>query len=120
VREVFKLPIKASNTNFQIAIMKKKSIMLRVIAGVCLFLANLGLAGAGLERNAYGQSPEQYYTLNEFGGSLQHEAAIMKSPGPFAGSVMQQEVISGTVTDAQSGETLPGVNILVKGTTTGA
>jgi TonB-linked SusC/RagA family outer membrane protein len=31
-----------------------------------------------------------------------------------------QEEISGTVTDAQSGETLPGVNILVKGTTTGA
>lgn len=30
-----------------------------------------------------------------------------------------QEEISGTVTDAQSGETLPGVNILVKGTTTG-
>src|SRR5699024_3821467 len=31
-----------------------------------------------------------------------------------------QETISGTVTDAQSGETLPGVNILVKGTSTGA
>jgi TonB-linked SusC/RagA family outer membrane protein len=30
-----------------------------------------------------------------------------------------QEEISGTVTDAQSGETLPGVNILVKGITTG-
>ncbi len=30
-----------------------------------------------------------------------------------------QETISGTVTDGQSGETLPGVNILVKGTTTG-
>lgn len=29
------------------------------------------------------------------------------------------EVIQGTVTDAQSGETLPGVNILVKGTSTG-
>ncbi|SMO72892.1 SusC/RagA family TonB-linked outer membrane protein [Fodinibius sediminis] len=31
-----------------------------------------------------------------------------------------QEDIGGTVTDAQSGETLPGVNILVKGTSTGA
>src|SRR5699024_1822586 len=31
-----------------------------------------------------------------------------------------QETITGTVTDAQSGETLPGVNILVKGTSTGA
>jgi TonB-linked SusC/RagA family outer membrane protein len=31
----------------------------------------------------------------------------------------QLEIISGTVTDAESGETLPGVNILVKGTTTG-
>jgi TonB-linked SusC/RagA family outer membrane protein len=30
------------------------------------------------------------------------------------------EQVSGQVTDAQSGETLPGVNILVKGTTTGA
>ncbi|HLR31213.1 MAG TPA: carboxypeptidase-like regulatory domain-containing protein, partial [Fodinibius sp.] len=27
--------------------------------------------------------------------------------------------VSGTVTDAQSGETLPGVNVMVKGTTTG-
>src|SRR5699024_1963904 len=34
--------------------------------------------------------------------------------------VQRQETISGTVTDRQSGETLPGVNILVKGTTTGA
>src|SRR5699024_3725926 len=31
-----------------------------------------------------------------------------------------QETINGTVSDGQSGETLPGVNILVKGTTTGA
>lgn len=31
-----------------------------------------------------------------------------------------QETITGTVTDAQMGETLPGVNILVKGTSTGA
>lgn len=31
-----------------------------------------------------------------------------------------QEAITGTVTDAQNGETLPGVNILVKGTSTGA
>ncbi len=32
---------------------------------------------------------------------------------------VQQETITGTVTDAESGETLPGVNILVKGTSTG-
>jgi TonB-linked SusC/RagA family outer membrane protein len=32
---------------------------------------------------------------------------------------VQQETVSGTVTDAQTGETLPGVNILVKGTSTG-
>src|SRR5699024_9470314 len=31
-----------------------------------------------------------------------------------------QEEITGSVTDANSGQTLPGVNILVKGTTTGA
>lgn len=30
-----------------------------------------------------------------------------------------KETVSGTVTDAQSGETLPGVNVIVKGTTTG-
>src|SRR5699024_64181 len=34
-------------------------------------------------------------------------------------NVVIQETITGTITDAQSGETLPGVNILVKGTTTG-
>ena len=32
---------------------------------------------------------------------------------------LAQETINGTVSDAQTGETLPGVNILVKGTTTG-
>src|SRR5690625_4355117 len=32
---------------------------------------------------------------------------------------VQQALISGTVTDAQSGETLPGVNVMVRGTTTG-
>src|SRR5690625_3971655 len=31
----------------------------------------------------------------------------------------QNSTVSGTVTDAESGETLPGVNITVKGTTTG-
>ncbi len=34
-------------------------------------------------------------------------------------SAPAQETITGTVTDEQSGETLPGVNILVKGTSTG-
>jgi len=33
--------------------------------------------------------------------------------------VVQQETITGSVTDANTGETLPGVNILVKGTSTG-
>src|SRR5699024_10410936 len=31
----------------------------------------------------------------------------------------QLETVTGTVTDAQSGETLPGVNVMVKGTNTG-
>src|SRR5699024_3993292 len=44
-----------------------------------------------------------------------------KEPVQMQRSVVStQENITGTVTDAQSGETLPGVNILVKGTTTGA
>ncbi|MBN2732595.1 MAG: SusC/RagA family TonB-linked outer membrane protein, partial [Balneolaceae bacterium] len=36
-----------------------------------------------------------------------------------ASKVPVQEVISGTVTDAETGETVPGVNILVQGTTIG-
>jgi TonB-linked SusC/RagA family outer membrane protein len=47
--------------------------------------------------------------LNDF-------AAGHEVNGPVA---LQQETITGTVTDANSGQTLPGVNILVKGTTTG-
>src|SRR5699024_11779304 len=34
-------------------------------------------------------------------------------------SEKQQETITGTITDAETGQKLPGVNILVKGTTTG-
>lgn len=34
-------------------------------------------------------------------------------------SEARQEEVQGTVTDAQTGETLPGVNVMVKGTTTG-
>src|SRR5699024_10749888 len=34
-------------------------------------------------------------------------------------SVMAQQTVTGTVTDAESGETLPGVNVMVKGTTQG-
>lgn len=45
---------------------------------------------------------------------------IMKKSDSSTDISIQQETISGTVTDAQSGETLPGVNILVKGTSTGA
>ncbi len=37
----------------------------------------------------------------------------------IAASAPAQETITGTVTDGQSGEALPGVNILVKGTSTG-
>ena len=37
----------------------------------------------------------------------------------LAGTVSAQTTVSGTVTDAASGETLPGVNVLVRGTTIG-
>jgi TonB-linked SusC/RagA family outer membrane protein len=37
----------------------------------------------------------------------------------LSSTAMAQETISGTVVDASSDETLPGVNILIKGTTTG-
>ena len=38
----------------------------------------------------------------------------------LAGTVSAQTTVSGTVTDAASGETLPGVNVLVQSTTVGA
>src|SRR5699024_4611531 len=48
---------------------------------------------------------------------LKREEAINSGQGALAAV---QETITGTITDGQSGETLPGVNILVKGTSTGA
>ncbi len=46
---------------------------------------------------------------------------IVLSPGEYLAGIKAQQPIevSGTVTDAQSGEPLPGVNIVVEGTTTG-
>jgi TonB-linked SusC/RagA family outer membrane protein len=45
----------------------------------------------------------------------------MKSNNSSASEAFQQQVeISGTVTDAETGDPLPGVNIVVQGTTTGA
>jgi TonB-linked SusC/RagA family outer membrane protein len=62
--------------------------------------------------------------LSQKGLTYQKQTArtyvIMPRSAPPTEEVVQQEPISGTVTDAESGETLPGVNILVKGTTTGA
>ena len=49
--------------------------------------------------------------------TLEWKRATAKMQRPL---VNIQETINGTVSDGQSGETLPGVNILVKGTTTGA
>ncbi|MFW5877633.1 MAG: hypothetical protein ACOCUP_00830, partial [bacterium] len=37
----------------------------------------------------------------------------------FANSELQQREITGTVTDASTGVSLPGVNIIIQGTTTG-
>src|SRR5699024_5728801 len=54
---------------------------------------------------AFQQIDEQTYVLLNKHGPLQ--------------AVQVQEEISGRITDAQTGETLPGVNILVKGTSTG-
>lgn len=53
-----------------------------------------------------------YYQINE-------ETYVILSKTPDARVIPVQEQISGTVTDAQSGETLPGVNVMVKGTTSG-
>src|SRR5690625_2997535 len=55
----------------------------------------------------YWQLDEETYVLTRKKRSL------------ISSSVLQQEIVTGTVTDAQSGETLPGVNVMIKGTTTG-
>src|SRR5699024_3153365 len=34
-------------------------------------------------------------------------------------ALAQQATVQGTVTDSQTGETMPGVNVIIKGTTTG-
>src|SRR5690625_3033638 len=53
----------------------------------------------------------QYYAFN--GGYIDlRESSLNKE-------VAQEEMVTGTVTDAQSGETLPGVNVMIMGTTTG-
>lgn len=38
----------------------------------------------------------------------------------FLSTALAQNTVSGTITDAETGETLPGVNVMVKGTTIGA
>lgn len=55
----------------------------------------------------YWQLDEETYVLAE------------KKRSHISGTPFQQETITGTVTDAQDGTPLPGVNVLVKGTTTG-
>jgi len=62
------------------------------------------LEGTGLR---FAVSPNKHLVLMERNDQNEVAAQSLK------------ETVSGTVTDAQSGETLPGVNIIVKGTTTG-
>ncbi|MDZ7690882.1 MAG: carboxypeptidase-like regulatory domain-containing protein [Balneolaceae bacterium] len=52
-----------------------------------------------------------------FGISQNGQLVILKQEEAAKEIIL--ETVSGTVTDAQTGETLPGVNVLVKGTTTG-
>ncbi len=54
-----------------------------------------------------------------FGISASGQLVLLKMQQPESNEDLQ-EMVTGSVTDAQSGETLPGVNVLVKGTTTGA
>jgi len=44
---------------------------------------------------------------------------VYQKTQPEGQQTTQQETVSGQVRDAESGETLPGVNVMVKGTTTG-
>jgi TonB-linked SusC/RagA family outer membrane protein len=55
-----------------------------------------------------------------YGVSANNNLVIFKSTQPQQDGVQQQlEIVSGRVTDAETGESLPGVNIIVKGTTRG-
>src|SRR5699024_6958507 len=63
-----------------------------------------------------GQSLEFKYLNPKTYGIYASKQPLEKEQPP----TLAQEEITGTVTDAQTGEPLPGVNILVKGTTTGA
>lgn len=58
-------------------------------------------------------------TQFRFGISVSGQLVLMKLWEAPNERGYQQEAITGTVTDAESGEKLPGVNISVKGTTTG-
>ncbi|MFH5831699.1 SusC/RagA family TonB-linked outer membrane protein [Halalkalibaculum sp. DA3122] len=51
---------------------------------------------------------------------LTHRTLGILPAKPVPSEKINLEVVSGTVADANTGETLPGVNVLVKGTTTGA
>ena len=58
-------------------------------------------------------------------GGLKMQAADLNDPKNISGQlspdeVIQQQVITGTVTDSQTGEAMPGVNVQVKSTTFGA
>lgn len=57
-------------------------------------------------------------TINSKGLLIVHKGDKPVENGDFLQDG-EQDTVSGTVIDSQSGETLPGVNILVKGTTTG-
>lgn len=63
------------------------------------------------------------HILNQLGIAFQQideQTYVLLNKEPSLQATPVQEQISGTVTDAQTGETLPGVNILVKETSTGA
>ena len=55
--------------------------------------------------------------------STVHDRLIILTPGdldPGVPEIIQQQTVNGTVTDSQTGEAMPGVNILVIGTSLGA
>lgn len=58
-------------------------------------------------------------TQFRFGISASGQLVLMKLWNAPHEKGHRQETITGSVTDAQTGETLPGVNVMVKGTTTG-
>ena len=90
--------------------MQHKTTHIRVILAALLILSGVGILPAQQLASVRGNS----LTVDQ---EHQHENESFKNIRPNLSA--WQQTISGQVTDEESGEPLPGVNVLAKGTTTG-